>query len=208
METKKKRIAWNRKSLVGKEYGRLTVIGLDENKTTNRKLMWLCVCSCGKNTSVQSGHLTSGHTQSCGCLVSERSSIIGKKNLGVARINDIQRIESAWNTHYRNLLNQARCRGIKVDLTLDQVKELSMKNCIYCNKEPELKKQVSKKKYGISDFCASGIDRVDTTQHYYMENCVPCCYNCNREKGYITPKMVYDLYHMLDKMGIFKGKIT
>lgn len=31
---------------------------------------WICKCDCGNETIVQSSHLRSGHTQSCGCLIS------------------------------------------------------------------------------------------------------------------------------------------
>ena len=31
---------------------------------------WVCKCDCGNETIVQSNHLRSGHTQSCGCLKS------------------------------------------------------------------------------------------------------------------------------------------
>jgi hypothetical protein len=29
---------------------------------------WECLCACGQATTVQTGHLISGHTSSCGCL--------------------------------------------------------------------------------------------------------------------------------------------
>lgn len=52
--------------LVGSAFGRLTVIGLAASKNGRRR--WRCICSCGNESVVTTSHLTTGHTQSCGCL--------------------------------------------------------------------------------------------------------------------------------------------
>lgn len=56
--------------LTGERYGRLTVIGPAENIGT--RTAWRCRCDCGKETVVRSNRLRSGHTSSCGCLVTGR----------------------------------------------------------------------------------------------------------------------------------------
>lgn len=54
-----------RKDLIGTTIGRLLVLGIDPK---NPRRM-VCLCSCGKMTSVQYGNLTRGNpTKSCGCL--------------------------------------------------------------------------------------------------------------------------------------------
>lgn len=65
--------------LTNQQFGKLTVYALDNEKNKQmkeerkRKLrsssptFWLCKCECGETTSVQSAHLRSGHTTSCGC---------------------------------------------------------------------------------------------------------------------------------------------
>lgn len=77
IESGKKRaghISPQRVDLTGKVVGRLTVTGLDEDKSTSRRRMWNCTCTCGKELSVWGGSLAAGSTQSCGCLQRERSS--------------------------------------------------------------------------------------------------------------------------------------
>ena len=61
------------KDLTGKKFGRLQVLSL---AGTDRKqnTIWHCRCECGKYTDVVRYDLTSGHTQSCGCLQKERTS--------------------------------------------------------------------------------------------------------------------------------------
>ena len=65
----------NRLNLVGKTFHRLTVIK-DLGQHPKRGSYWECVCSCDLKTvvRVKGVWLTSGNTQSCGCLQRERTS--------------------------------------------------------------------------------------------------------------------------------------
>lgn len=54
-------------NLDGERFGKLVVIKYVGKDKWNRAT-WLCKCNCGKETTVQSGNLRSGHTKSCGCL--------------------------------------------------------------------------------------------------------------------------------------------
>lgn len=44
------------------------MIEVDEEKTYPKCIFWKCECKCGNEISVRRADLTSGHTQSCGCL--------------------------------------------------------------------------------------------------------------------------------------------
>ncbi|OEZ92148.1 hypothetical protein JAB9_47130 [Janthinobacterium sp. HH107] len=57
--------------LAGQRFGRLRVIERDPNGA--KRVMWRCVCDCGREATVRSQHLSSGATQSCGCLTVERN---------------------------------------------------------------------------------------------------------------------------------------
>lgn len=65
----------DRDSLIGKKFGRLTVVSYagDEHIGSDNNTRWVCMCDCGKETIVGRGKLKSGHTKSCGCLVSEKA---------------------------------------------------------------------------------------------------------------------------------------
>ena len=58
-------------NLIGKSFGRLTVIDRDENDE-HRHSRWVCLCSCGNIKTVAARHLRSGNTVSCGCYGKER----------------------------------------------------------------------------------------------------------------------------------------
>ena len=76
-----------REDLSNMKFGKLFV--KDFNKTKNGVAFWNCKCSCGASTIVSSGHLKSGHTQSCGCIASEAAkkraykTIAGKKKTSI-----------------------------------------------------------------------------------------------------------------------------
>jgi hypothetical protein len=58
-----------RLNLVGKTFGRLTVIEFVGIK--NYKTYWKCLCTCGNTTILAGSTLTSMHTISCGCRKKE-----------------------------------------------------------------------------------------------------------------------------------------
>jgi len=57
-------------NLVGKIFTRLTVIS-EDGKNSSNKIMWKCICDCGKTLKVAGNALKSGNTKSCGCLNNE-----------------------------------------------------------------------------------------------------------------------------------------
>ena len=58
------------KSLIGKVFGRFTVIKFSHR---NKGPFWLCRCICGVEKTVLHNHLISGATKSCGCYRKETS---------------------------------------------------------------------------------------------------------------------------------------
>lgn len=57
--------------LSGRVFERLTVIS-KSHMAAGRKMMWNCVCICGKETKVSRSNLITRHTLSCGCLRAEK----------------------------------------------------------------------------------------------------------------------------------------
>lgn len=72
--------------LIGERFGRLVVVAKAEDKIDKKsgkhKSQWYCDCDCGtKNKIIVGSSLTSGATQSCGCLHSEISSETAKTKI-------------------------------------------------------------------------------------------------------------------------------
>lgn len=59
------------KDLKGKKFGRLTVIEKTNKRDSSRSIIWYCKCDCGNETEIAGRNLTSGETNSCGCLIQE-----------------------------------------------------------------------------------------------------------------------------------------
>ena len=72
--------------MVGKRFGRLTVIERSENYhfmtgygSYGSKPVWRCICDCGNETYVVGSNLRQGYTKSCGCLQKERVAESNKR---------------------------------------------------------------------------------------------------------------------------------
>lgn len=61
--------------LINQKFGRLTVIAPTEQRAGNGCVIWKCQCDCGNLVFVRTDCLTSGNTQSCGCLKREQDKI-------------------------------------------------------------------------------------------------------------------------------------
>lgn len=88
-------------NLIGMKFGRLTVVKELEGHTTQRR--WMCQCECGGTVEVNSYTLTSGHTQSCGCL---RSESVSKFEIFISNILNDDKI------HYHREFGFDDCRGV------------------------------------------------------------------------------------------------
>lgn len=60
--------------LDGQKFGRWTVLDYAGRRNAGRNTMWNCVCDCGGTGTVSGTSLKKGSSQSCGCLVKERTA--------------------------------------------------------------------------------------------------------------------------------------
>lgn len=82
--------------LVGKIYGRLTV--LERIPSESGKTVWLCVCECGERTKVRTERLVSGRTKSCGCYRKECMAEVSRKYSTVHGHNTVEYKSGVWNS--------------------------------------------------------------------------------------------------------------
>jgi len=85
--------------LTGQRFGRWTVISWGSIK--NGVTKWNCICDCGIEREVSSGHLRAGESESCGCLRLEemRLNLVGKRvgKLTVKSFYGIKSNGTYWN---------------------------------------------------------------------------------------------------------------
>lgn len=70
--------------LAGKQFGRLTAIN-PTGEIRHNCYMWHCRCSCGNECDVESSLLSTGVTQSCGCIQADNGKKLGKAWAGRKR---------------------------------------------------------------------------------------------------------------------------
>lgn len=55
-------------NLIGKKFGKLTVISKLNERNEKGSIFWMCNCTCGNDVKVPTSQLTAGKTSSCGCI--------------------------------------------------------------------------------------------------------------------------------------------
>lgn len=154
--------------LIGEIVGPYEILGIDhiEKVKTNSKLHNYVFCKVR-------------------CIHCKKEQILlynktnWKRQIGCSQCGRICGDKSSSNMWY-DYTYSAKNRKITWDLTPDQFKKLIHENCFYCGKTPDYRKSdcVEEK--------VNGIDRLDSTKGYTIDNCVPCCSICNKMKQTFT----------------------
>lgn len=163
-----------RVNLIGKKFGRLTVIELGD-KLKNSKYRWLCQCECGVEKLILQANLKQGRTKSCGCFNSEASELRSRK---------YSKEDSVIRNFFKRYKGSAKSRGIEFDLSFSEFKNIGSGFCFYCGTSPILKDTNDIKNTTPSLF--NGIDRIDSSLGYFANNCVSCCSICNSMKNSLS----------------------
>lgn len=97
--------------------------------------------------------------------------------------------ESSHVYLFNGCKNAAKFRDIEFDLTLEQHKELVVKDCHHCGAKPvpynpyllqSMKaNKVSSRRLEEAWIVKNGIDRLDNDKGYNSANCVAACQKCN-----------------------------
>ncbi len=160
--------------LTGQVFGRGTVISKSGNK--NNRTMWNMQCECGNTYQTATTSLQLGHTKSCGCLRQD----IARRSTNQLHISNKRDITTAGLMMlYASYKSGAKKRNLVFDLTIDQFKDITSRYCDYCGIKP-LQIKTGRRSHG--QYTYNGIDRVDNTKGYTIDNVTACCKICNRAK--------------------------
>jgi len=167
----------------GERYGRLVAIEFAGRNKWGGTL-WECRCDCGKTVTTKLNSLLRGDTKSCGCLHSEIVGDMQRKKKGVA----------SFNALYYSYQNGSRLRHLEFTLSEDEFRALTIQNCYYCGQEPS-------QRYGQSKFNGyyiyNGVDRLDPSKGYVVDNCVTSCGTCNFAKQGLSAKEFIKLVKLI-----------
>lgn len=180
------------KDRTGDKYGRLTVVS-HAGKDHRSKHLWLCLCDCGNNKIVVADNLSSGKSNSCGCLKAE---VLARKGNQYGIYKD--REKALLKVQYSHLKRRDSKKGFGDTMSFEVFSLLSKSPCKYCglehSKEIEDRLNESKKQKRLSDHIlkCNGIDRIDSSKGYTKNNSVACCKYCNIAKNIMTESEFYN----------------
>lgn len=147
--------------ITGRRFGMLVALEYAGQKH-RRRTYWKCQCDCGNIAIVQTVHLKSGHTSSCGC----KMDIIHKNIAKVNYVNGLS--QDRIGRIYHNMIN--RCRNSKMPM----YKYYGALGITFCDEWEPLKN-------GFKNFCdwafQNGysekltLDRIDPNGNYEPSNC-------------------------------------
>ena len=159
----------------GQRYGRLTAIAPSGRLLAGKqiKTAWKFRCDCGAEIIRKLMNVRSGCTKSCGCL----------KKAALVTAGENTRLEfglSSFRSLFYNYQRRAKAKKISFLLSSDEFRVLTSSPCSYCGVKPGNVKRAQRESFG--EYKYNGVDRVDNSRGYELDNVVPCCALCNRCK--------------------------
>lgn len=134
-------------------------------------------CKCGKEWAVQVGNVMNGVTLCC-----------GKNPCRTYKLwtEDRRDQEVGYKALLYTYKKHALARNLKFHLSYEEFKRLTTLNCHYCGTVPKQIYVLKKKGTDIVragvPVTYNGVDRIDSSGDYTIDNTVPCCKVCNRAK--------------------------
>lgn len=156
---------------IGYENNTYKVIGINVEKSrkNNKRVYYDVVCkNCGEKLTLRWDSIVAD-TKNAKCAKCKGNNIIPSTN-------------SVTNVAYNRCKQNAISRGFNFSLSKEEFIKLSQKNCSYCGAKPiEVQSLKRYNRTGVPIYM-NGIDRIDSTKGYSIENCTACCETCNRMK--------------------------
>lgn len=155
-------------SNLGDKFGTLTIIS---DVFYEKGYGWyMCQCDCGNIGKYTGSKLRAGLSKRC--LQCSYRSKGGKTPIEkLYYINITQRIKAS-----------KKLSKLSSTLTLEEFQNIVIQNCTYCGISP------TTRQCARSSIVAHGVDRIDSSKGYVLDNCVSCCKYCNIMKSICTVK--------------------
>ena len=154
--------------------GTLYCRNITEKKGPHKCALVLCFCGdadCREFFSTRISYLKD--IKSCGANQ-------GKIKRGEAAFNSIYRV------YKRDNIKKSGRWHLPFEISKRLFRKLIQQNCVYCGREPSSVRGSTEFNRYNGTFLYNGLDRVDNSKGYTIDNVVSCCSKCNRAKGTMT----------------------
>jgi hypothetical protein len=155
----------------GRKFNRLTLVKIKYFKKDGTNLphyYWFCKCDCGNEIWIRADRVQ--NQKSCGCI---RKELFRLEKKG----------DGARNQYFTNYRLNAKAKNLEFGLTMEEFEKITSSSCHYCGDNPSLYRF---NKRGWGGYLHNGIDRMDSSKGYTLDNCVPCCKTCNFAKNTVS----------------------
>lgn len=152
-----------------------------KTKLKGRNLwLWDCKCDCGNEFHCREDVLINRYgCHSCTNKKTSTETALKKKN-GIIHAGLKNRLLKDYRVG-------ASRRGMEFNLTFEEFVKLVEQNCFYCGAKPELHEyELQYMQKTQKPWLHNGIDRIDSSKGYTIDNVVPCCSKCNYAKHEMT----------------------
>ena len=151
-------------------FGKLVAINREYNPE-EKESYWLCLCDCGKYVKVRRSNLLSGHSTSCGCYASEKTSERSWKGFG-----------EISQTYWYDLHRNADYRNVSFSISIEEAWNLFLEQEGRCALTGEQLVFYKRRKKDAKAQTAS-LDRIDNDKGYSKDNCMWVHKEVNRLKS-------------------------
>lgn len=164
---------------------------------------WKVRCTkCGKEQIQSISNMKKHKTDKC-FYCDNPNYIVNPKRVGKVHMSNIEdRMYSYYKGHVLSHNKTGKFKEFL--LTQQEYSNLIHQNCYYCGQEPSADNQwnkSNKRQFDPTIVKINGIDRIDSNKGYTIDNCVPCCPQCNRMKlDYTTEQFLSKVKQIYYKM--------
>lgn len=142
----------------------------------------------------------------------ETNSFDGWENVKCPSCKRVERVQPDVGERYvmKRIRSDAARSDRVFELEFDWVKKMMHASCHYCGRKDQNRISVKSKvpgEYLIRDFRYNGLDRINNSLGYTKQNCVPCCFVCNRAKQSMTYEEFMDWIVELTKFNAMYAKV-
>ena len=132
------KVSW----VIGQKFGKLTAIEFNGIHPTTQSRLVHCKCDCGNECDVIVSHLTSGHTQSCGCYKREQTHKTLAKDITGMRFGMLVALKPTEKRNRNNIYWDCVCDcGNHKDVIVANLLNGHTKSC-GCTQKNDLTNQI------------------------------------------------------------------